>query len=114
MELNKLNKKDLQERAITIIKPLIPVDAEERVTRAFKQWNQILREHIRNETGLKLSEGDGRYTIPVRIVEGFSAGLAQLINRHQDPILWRLIIGLPKLGGIIIAGLNFLLEDWDG
>src|SRR6516165_3394642 len=58
----------LQERATASIKPLIPPDAEERVNRSFKQWNQIIRDHIRTETGLKLSDGDSRFAIPVRVV----------------------------------------------
>ena len=40
-----------------------------------------------------------------------SGGLAELIDRHQDRVLWRLIIGQPKLGGVV-EGLNFLLPDW--
>lgn len=64
----------LQQRAITLIEPLIPPDAEERVGRAFRQWNQIVRDHIRNETGLKLADGDGRNAVSVRIVDGFPVG----------------------------------------
>src|SRR5438128_14307 len=101
----------LQQRAAEVIKPLIPPDAKERVERSFKQWNQIVREHIRSETGLKLGDGDGRYAIPVRIEQGFPAKLARLINDHNDPVLWRLIVGQPKLGGII-EGLQYLLRDW--
>ena len=102
----------LQRRAAEVIKPLIPPDAQERVRRAFKQWNQIVRDHIRNETALKLSDGDGRHSVPVKIVDGFPESLAELIDKNRDPVLWRLIIGQPKLGGII-EGLNFLLEVWD-
>lgn len=90
---------------------MIPPDAEERVHRAFKQWNQIVRDHIRSETALKLADGDGRQSVQVRIVDGFSDKLAQLINERHDPVLWRLIIGQPKLGGVV-EGLSFLLEDW--
>ena len=64
-----MEKSHFQQRAEQIIKPLIPADAEERVTRSVKQWNQIIREHIRTETGLKLSDGDSRYSIPVRRAE---------------------------------------------
>lgn len=101
----------LQNRATNVIKPLIPADAEERVVRSFKQWNQVVREHIRSETGLKLSEGDSRNSIPVRVVNGFPAQLAALIGQRDDPILWRLIVGQPKLGGVI-EGLDFLLKEW--
>jgi len=104
--------KALQNRATSIIEPLIPPDAKDRVTRAFNQWNQIVREHIRSETALKLVDGDGRYSIPVRIVNGFPKGLAELIDRYQDPVLWLLILGQPKLGGVV-EGLRFLLDKWD-
>ena len=103
--------KPLQERAAKIIHPLIPSDAEDRVRRSFRQWNQIVRQHIRGETGLKLADGEGSTAIPVRIVEGFPQLLAQLIDRYRDPVIWKLIIGQPKIGGII-EGLTFLLDDW--
>jgi hypothetical protein len=101
----------LQERAIRLIQPLIPPDAQDRVERTVKQFNHIVREHIRTETGLRLADAQGTGTIPIRVVSGFPAKLAELIDRHQDRVLWRLIIGQPKLGGIV-EGLNFLLPDW--
>jgi hypothetical protein len=102
----------LQKRAAEVIRPLVPPDAEGRVARSFKQWNQIVRDHIRTETGLKLSDGDSRYAIPVRVVRGFPDELARLIDQYRDPVMWRLIIGQPKLGGLI-QGLDFLLRGWD-
>ncbi len=107
-----MNDNALQNRATEIIRPLVPPDAEERVNRSFKQWNQIVRDHIRTETGLKLSDGDSRYAIPVRVVKGFPVTLAQLIDQYRDPVMWKLIIGQPKLGGLI-EGLEFLLQKWD-
>lgn len=107
-----MNDAPLQNQASEIIKPLVPLDAEERVNRSFKQWNQIVRDHILTETGLKLSDGDSRYAIPVRVVKGFPVALARLIGQYRDPLMWRLIIGQPKLGGLI-EGLKFLLPEWD-
>ena len=101
----------MQDRAIKVIQPLIPADAQERVERSLKQWNLIVREHIRNETGLRLADGDGRNSIQVRVADGFPVPLAELINSYRDPVLWRIIVGQPKLGGII-DGLKFLLDDW--
>lgn len=101
----------LQQRAIKLIAPLIPSDALERVERTVKQFNQIVREHIRTETGLRLADAQGTGTISVRVVDGFPIQLAELIDRRQDRVLWRLIIGQPKLGGVV-EGLNFLLPDW--
>lgn len=102
----------LQERTTNLIKPLIPPDAEERVSRAFKQWNQIIREHIRGATGLKLSDADGTRSIPVKVADGFPVKLAELIDQNADPVLWRLIIGQPKIGGLV-EGALFLLQDWN-
>jgi hypothetical protein len=102
---------DLQARAIRLIEPLIPPDAQDRVERTIKQFNNVVREHIRTETGLRLADSQSTGTIPIRVVAGFPAKLAELIDRHQDRVLWRLIIGQPKLGGIV-EGLNFLLPDW--
>jgi hypothetical protein len=107
-----MNDNALQNRATEIIQPLVPPDAEERVNRSYKRWNQIIQDHIRTETGLKLSDGDSRFAIPVRVVRGFPVTLARLIDQYRDPVMWCLIIGQPKLGGLI-QGLRFLLAKWD-
>jgi hypothetical protein len=91
---------------------LIPPDSEKRVVRAVKQWNLIIREHIRNETALKLSDGDARLSIPVQIKDGFPKRLAELIDEQNDPLLWLLILGKPKLDGIV-DGVQFLLDNWE-
>lgn len=101
----------LQDRVIHIIKPLISEDAEERVKRSCKQWNLVVRDHIRNETALRLTDGDAKGAIPVKVVQGFAVPLAELINKFSDPVLWRLILGQPKLDRII-EGLNYFLDGW--
>lgn len=106
------NDEALQQRAIALIKPLIPPDAEERVNRAYKEFRQIVRTHIRSETRLTLADEDSRDNVPVKIVDGFPTRIAQLIDSNQDRTLWRLILALPKLGGII-DGLGLLVENWD-
>jgi hypothetical protein len=102
----------LQQKAIKVIKPLIPRDAEDKVSRTIKQLNKPIRDYIRVETGLRLSDTQGRSSIPIKVTEGFPASLANLIDKYDDPVLWRLIAAQPRLGGII-AGLQFLLDDWD-
>ncbi len=102
----------LQSRAIDVVRPLIPHDAQDRVIRAYRQFNQSVREIIRTETALRLVDDSGVIALPVRIVDGFSAGLAGIIHHNDDPALWRLILAQPKLGAII-DGLNFLLDGWD-
>jgi len=101
----------LQQRTHDLVKPLIPHDAEERVSRSFKQWNQVVREQIRGATGLKLTDGDGTRSVPVKVVDGFPVKLAELIDSYADPVLWRLIIGQPKLGALV-EGAQFLLDAW--
>lgn len=101
----------LQQKAIAVIKPLIPPDAEDRVARTVKQLGGAVRDHIRTETGLRLSDSQTRAAIPVRVTEGFPAKLAGLIGHYNDPVLWRLIAAQPRLGGIV-GGLQFLLDGW--
>lgn len=63
----------LQEKAIALLKPLIPSDAEDRVANTVRQFNQILREQIRLETALRLPEGT---TVPINVTEGFPTPIA--------------------------------------
>jgi hypothetical protein len=110
-ETNRSGESPLQDRVTKLIKPLIPADAEDRVYRAFRQWNNRIREHIRNETALKLSDGEGQNAVSIKVVDGFTDPLASLIDKYNDPVLWRLIVGQPKLGGLV-EGSTFLLEFW--
>ncbi|MBI3937964.1 MAG: hypothetical protein HY323_13380 [Betaproteobacteria bacterium] len=102
----------LQSRAIATIRPLIPGDAKECVERAVKQFNVIAREHIRAETGLRLSDEKAKEAVGIRVVEGFPTEVARLIDRYRDQTLWRLIIAQPKLGGVV-EGLGLLLAHWE-
>lgn len=100
-----------QQRAIAVIKPLIPPDAEERVNRAVRQSNSYLREQIRSLTLLRLSDVTGKNSVVIKVVDGFPAGVARLIDRYEDPMLWRLIMLQPKLGGVM-DGLHALTRAW--
>jgi hypothetical protein len=104
---------ELQDRAVSTIRPLIPPDAQDRVVRTVKQFNAIVREHIRTETGLRLSDEAAKSGVGVHVVDGFPIGVANVIDKHRDILLWRLITLQPKLGGVI-EGLVALLESWDG
>jgi hypothetical protein len=101
-----------QQKAVKVIKALIPPDAEDRVSRTVRQLNKPIRDHIRAETGLRLTDGQARSSIPVKVTEGFPASLAGLIDKYDDPVLWRLIAAQPRLGGVV-EGLQFLLNEWD-
>lgn len=102
---------DANSPASQIVKPLIPKDAFERIERAVKQSNVVLRDHIRAETGLRLSDGTERLSIPVRVREGFTGPFGDIIMRYPDQQLWWLICGLRQLGGVV-EGTQWLLKRW--
>ena len=102
---------DANSPASQIVKPLIPKDASERIERAVKQANASLREQIRTETGLRLSDGAERLAISVRVCEGFTGPFGDIIMRYPDPQLWWLICGLRQIGGIV-EGTEWLLKRW--
>lgn len=52
----------------------------DRVERVVKQWNAIIREHLRNETGLRLSSGGVTQQVPVRVVDGLPRPLGPVID----------------------------------
>ncbi|HEV2491961.1 MAG TPA: hypothetical protein VG204_02695 [Terriglobia bacterium] len=62
-----------------------------RVERAFKQWNNILRDHLRNETGLRLTVGDDAQAVPVRIEDGFPESFAKVVERFDEDT-WTLLL----------------------
>jgi hypothetical protein len=102
---------DADSPASQIVKPLIPKDAFERIERAVKQVNKPLRDQIRAETGLKLSDESERLAIPIRVREGFTGPFGDIIMRYPDPQLWWLICGLRQFGAIV-EGTNWLLSRW--
>jgi hypothetical protein len=101
-----------QEKAVRVIKALIPPDAEDKVCRTVRQLNKPIRDHIRAETGLRFTDTQARSSIPVKVTEGFPAKLADVIDKYDDPVIWRLVAAQPRLGAII-EGLQFLLKDWE-
>jgi hypothetical protein len=76
---------DANSPASKIVKPLIPPDAQERIERAVKQANASLREQIRVETGLRLSDGAERFAIPFRV----STHLRRLCAPGSMRVGWR-------------------------
>ena len=62
-----------------------------RVERAFKQWNNILRHCLQNETGLRLTVGDDAQAVPVRIDDGLPAPFAEVLQRF-DEHTWTLLL----------------------
>ncbi len=102
----------MQQRAIALIRPLIPPDAKERVERTLKQYDRLVRERIREDTRLGLGGQNSQSSIPIRAVDGFSLSIVRLIDKFHEVMLWRLITLQPKLGGVV-EGLGALLRNWD-
>jgi hypothetical protein len=65
-------------------------DLRIRVDRAFGQWNNVLRDYLRNETGLRLSVGDDKRAVPVRIDDGLPLPFQQVMDEFPNPEIWRL------------------------
>jgi len=67
-------------------------DLPSKVERAFTQWNGILRDYLRNETGLRLSVGEDKRAVPVRISGGLPLPLNQVLEELSDPTVWYLYL----------------------
>lgn len=65
-------------------------DLRQKIERAFRQWNLILRDYLRNETALRLSIGDEAQTVPVRIMDGLPKPLAAILEDSHHKI-WLLL-----------------------
>lgn len=55
----------------------------ETVERCCKQWNNILRDYMRTETGLRLTVGDESQSVPVRVVDGMPKPFAQVVRQFE-------------------------------
>ena len=62
------------------IAELLSAGLKEEVDRAVKQWNRSIRNQIRNETGLRLSDGDSRISVAVEVVDGVPPPIADVIQ----------------------------------
>ena len=54
---------------------------KDQVARAFRQWNNILRDYLRTETALRLTVGDDAQAVPVKIVDGMPLRFAEVLER---------------------------------
>ena len=76
-----------------------------KVQRAFKQWNNVVRDYLRNEMGLRLTVGDETQAIPVRIVAGLPTRFGDLIG-SIDPAVWPFLLRIRVLE-TAVDGLRF-------
>ena len=88
----------LQDRAISTIRPLIPPDAEDRASRAVRQFNAQIREYIRSETGLRLSDETSKSAVGIEVVDGFPISVARLIDENRVADFKVPCVSLPMLG----------------
>jgi hypothetical protein len=104
-------KADFQERAIALILPELPANAEEAVVNAVRRHEDAVRLKIRSETGLRLSDANLKNNAPVRVVPGFPLPFAQLISDNDDAVLWRIIMMRPLINAAC-GVLDSLLDSW--
>jgi hypothetical protein len=88
-----------------LLKDLDP-KLEERVNRAFRQWNQVLRDYLRTEMAFRLTVGDDAQAVPFRIVQGLPVPLRKVVQGLEERTL-KLLLRLPLLE-TTAAGLEFL------
>lgn len=85
-------------------------DLERRVFRSFKQWNNVIRDQLRNEMGFRLSIGEESQAVPVRVMAGFPAAFQPVIEQIP-PGLWRFLLRLPAFENTV-TGLDALVNTY--
>lgn len=101
---HRSSKSSAQKQAEETIKPLLKrynQDWQERVARTFKQWNNILRDYLRNETALRLTVGEEQQSVPVRIVDGLPEPFAEIVCDYDDPLIWQLYLNRSVLAASV-------------
>ena len=83
---------------------------KDRVQRAFKQWNLILSDYLRNEMALRLTIGDEAQSVPVRIQDGLPIPFSMVVENFE-PEVWRMLFNLPLLENTH-AGLDFVSKHF--
>lgn len=77
--------------------PLLDWDLREQVSRVVKQWGGVVREQLRSATGLKLSTGDERQSVPIRIEDGLPKPFAAMVDAIPSKALWWVLLHRPRL-----------------
>jgi hypothetical protein len=83
---------------------------EQKIARAFRQWNNVIRDLLRNEMGLRLSIGDEAQAVPVRVEPGLPAPFQSVVEQIP-PALWRFLLRLPALESAV-SGLDAVIENY--
>lgn len=77
-----------------------------------KQYNQVIREQVRKETGLSLSHEGKQRSIYVKVEDGIPVVLGNVLDKLFDPILWDLLIHREQLKNAR-DGLRYLVEKYE-
>ena len=82
----------------------------DKVRRTLKQWNNVIRDHLRNEMGLRLTVGDEAQAVPLRVVDGMPASFGDLMS-SLDPTVWGFLLRMRVLESTV-EGLRFTEKDY--
>lgn len=81
----------------TVVESLLDPSWKERVERTCRQWNLIVREQMRTETGLRFSSSDARAAVPVRVVDGLPPPLQVIVNSIPGKTFWKMLLLRPSI-----------------
>jgi hypothetical protein len=101
---------DLERRFAGFLHSHVP-NLKATVERAFKQWNNILRDYLRTETGLRLTVGEDARAVPVHVVDGLPSPMADILGR-LDPKIWSLVLNRAVLASAG-QGMDFLQTEFN-
>jgi hypothetical protein len=89
----KLDEKDdtLLESKIRQLLTSKQTGVKNRCEQACRQANVAIREYLRSETALKLSQADRRQAVPYQVVDGIPESLAIRLGELPDPVLLLLL-----------------------
>jgi hypothetical protein len=97
------------------LKKAIP-DARERVEKAVTSWNTSVRDHLRAETGLRLSVEGAAQAVPVRVTDGLPRPFFKILmydeQASQQPDLIFLWFRLAEARSAA-QGTKFLLDEYE-
>jgi len=99
------------EKRIRQILSSAQTDVKKRVEQTCKQANMAIREYLRSETALKLTQADKRQAVPYQVIDGIPLSLAEKLEALPDPILLLLLQKRQLVAEGEIA-LNFVINQY--
>lgn len=97
-----------QQKWLDLLNDVMP-ELRQTVERAVKQWNNIIRDHMRSETGFRLSIGGDSQSVPVRVTAGLPLPFANVLD-HLSGLEW-IIAHRPTIQAAA-TGANFLDKQY--